>query len=120
MAATPRVGFAGMTHDHVWGLAPGWSELDVELVAAADPNGPLRDRMSREFGVSRTYDGFEDMFAAEDLDIVTVCLDNAHHADVVEAALPRESTALLRNPWQPRSTRPSGCSPRQANTASCS
>jgi predicted dehydrogenase len=87
-----------MTHDHVWSLARQWSELDVELVSAADPYKPLRDRITDAFDVPRTYSEYGEMLAAEDLDVLTVCLDNAHHADVVEAAADAGVHCLVEKP----------------------
>src|SRR3990172_1525584 len=86
-----------MTHDHVWGLLRQWRELGVTPVAAADPSRELRERVSKE-GVPRTYDDYHDMLAKEDLDIVMVCLDNAHHADVVEAAAAAGAHCLVEKP----------------------
>src|SRR5205807_1079802 len=82
-----RVGVAGLIHDHIWGMLRWWKELQgTELVAAADVNPPLLDRIRSEFGVQKTYGSYAEMLEQERLDIVTVAMDNASTADVVEAA----------------------------------
>ena len=82
-----RVGVAGLIHDHVWGMLRWWKELDgAELVAAADVNPELLEKIRSDFGVTATYASYEEMFEREKLDIVTVAMDNAGTAPVVEAA----------------------------------
>lgn len=94
-----RVGIAGLIHDHIWGMLRWWKELEgAELVAAADRNPPLLERIRSEFGVERTYDSYEEMFDRERLDIVTVTVDNAGTADVVEAAAARGIHVLSEKP----------------------
>jgi predicted dehydrogenase len=87
MADSFRVGVAGLIHDHIWGMLRWWRELDgAELVAAADANPPLLERIRNEFGVQALYHSYAEMFERENLDIVTVAMDNASTAAVVEAA----------------------------------
>ena len=44
-----RVGVAGLIHDHIWGMLRWWKELEgAELVAAADPNPPLLEKIRSE------------------------------------------------------------------------
>jgi predicted dehydrogenase len=87
MPETYRVGIAGLIHDHIWGMLRWWKELDgADLVAAADPNAPLQERIRNEYGVQRIYASPAEMFEKEKLDIVTVAMDNAGTAEVVEAA----------------------------------
>lgn len=87
MAATYRVGVAGLIHDHVWGMLRWWKEMEeAALVAAADPNAPLLERTRAEYGVQTTYHSYQEMFDKENLDIVLVATDNAGTAEIVEAA----------------------------------
>lgn len=87
MARTYRIGIAGLIHDHIWNMLRWWKELEgAELVAAADVNAPLLDKIQAEFGVQKLYRSTSEMFERENLDIVTVTLDNASTADVVEQA----------------------------------
>ena len=94
-----RVGVAGLIHDHVWSILRWWKELDgAELVAAADVNPPLLDRVRSEFGVPKTYTSYQEMLDRENLDIVTVAMDNASTADVVEAAAARGVHVMSEKP----------------------
>jgi len=99
MKDTYRIGVVGMTHDHVWGMLRWWKELNgAELVAAADVNQPLLDKVRAEQGVTATYLSYREMFDAQQLDIVTVALDNAGTAEVVEAAAARGIHVLSEKP----------------------
>jgi predicted dehydrogenase len=99
MADRFRVGVTGLIHDHVWGMLRWWKELDgAELVAAADVNPPLLEKARSEFGVERTYSSYQEMLDRENLDIVTVTLDNAGTADAVEAAAARGVHVISEKP----------------------
>jgi predicted dehydrogenase len=72
-----KIGVASMVHDHVWGDLKHWAKLpNVELVAAADINAPLRERAQNEYGVARTYSSLLEMLDNEDLDIVHAAAEN--------------------------------------------
>jgi predicted dehydrogenase len=99
MKETYRVGVVGLIHDHIWNMLRWWKELDgAELVAAADVNAPLREKIRNEYGVVNTYPSYRELFDAEELDIVTVTMDNAGTAEVVEAAAARGIHVLSEKP----------------------
>lgn len=99
MKDTYRVGVVGLIHDHIWGMLRWWKELEgAELVAAADVNPPLLEKIRGEFGVERTYSSYRQMFEREELDIVTVTVDNAGTADIVEAAAARGLHVMSEKP----------------------
>lgn len=99
MSQTFRVGVAGLIHDHVWGMLRWWKELaDAELVAAADVNAPLREKVRTDFGLERTYASYTEMLDREELDIVLVTLDNAGTADAVEAAAAHGAHVMSEKP----------------------
>src|SRR5918911_958227 len=82
-----RVGIAGMTSDHVWGMGDGLAALpEVELVAGAEPYAELRERATQQWALQRTYEDFDKMLDAEELDVILVCTDNAAKADAAEDA----------------------------------
>src|SRR5436190_20432980 len=86
-----RFGIAGMTSDHVWGMGDGLAALpEVELMAGAETYAELRERAPQQWGLQRSYPDFDKMLAAEELDAILVCTDNAAKADVVEAAARRK------------------------------
>jgi predicted dehydrogenase len=98
MPETCRVGVAGLIHDHVWGMLRWWKELEgADLVAAADVNPPLLERVRSEFGV-RTYSSYAEMLEREQLHIVTVALDNATTVDAVEAAAAHGAHVISEKP----------------------
>ncbi|HEU4754311.1 MAG TPA: Gfo/Idh/MocA family oxidoreductase [Armatimonadota bacterium] len=94
-----RVGVAGLIHDHVWGMLRWWNELEgAELVAAADVNPELREKVRSEYGVPAVYASYQEMLDREKLDIVTVAVDNAGTVDVVEAAAAHGVHVLSEKP----------------------
>ncbi len=99
MSRSYKVAIAGLIHDHIWGMLRWWKEVEgAELVAAADVNPPLLEKIRTEFGVERTYRSYREMFEREELDIVTVTVDNAGTADVVEAAAARGLHVMSEKP----------------------
>lgn len=87
---TYRLGVACMVHDHVWNELRHWSKLpNVEIVAAADENVDLREKIQAEYRVPRVYDSWQEMLEREQLDLLQIASDNASSADIVEAAAPR-------------------------------
>ena len=94
-----RVGVVGMVHDHVWGLAKSFANCpNAEIVAAADPNEPLRERMGSEFGVSALYTDWQKMLEKEELDVALITTENSGAADVVEAAAPKGIHLVVEKP----------------------
>lgn len=99
MKDTYRIGVVGLIHDHIWGMLRWWKELDgAEVVAAADVNPPLLDKIRTEHGVGAAYASYEEMLDAQRPDIVTVALDNAGTAEVVEAAAARGIHVMSEKP----------------------
>lgn len=82
-----RIGVIGLVHDHIWGVLNSFAEDSrAEIVAAADPNPPLLEKVSALFRVERTYSDYKQMLQAEKLDVALVYTDNTSGADAVEAA----------------------------------
>jgi predicted dehydrogenase len=86
MARTYRAGIIGagsIGHAHM----DGYDLTDnVEVVAVADPVAKARNQYQRSFGIPNGYATAEEMFAAEDLDIVSVCAWHLLHPDLTIAA----------------------------------
>jgi len=88
-----------MVHDHVWGDLKHWAKLpNVELVAAADINAPLRERAQSQYGVARTYSSLQEMLDKEDLDIVHAAAENNAGAQIVEACAERGIHVISEKP----------------------
>lgn len=101
MSKTYRVGVAKLVHDHVWGDLKKWQALEnVEIVAAGDANAPLRERIQKDYGVTKVYDSWMAMLDSEgeDLDIVHIAAENSVHADIVEAAAKKKCHILVEKP----------------------
>ena len=96
---TYRVGVACMSHDHVWGELHRWKALpNVELVAGGDDEPRLLERLKSEYGVTRLYPSFQEMIAAEELDIVQAAGGNSEGADIVEAAAAKGMHVISEKP----------------------
>ena len=94
-----RVGVIGMVHDHVWKETKCWQECpNVELVAAADPNEPLRKKMQDERGVKTLYADWREMIEKEELDIIQLTVENNAGADIVEAVAPKGLHVISEKP----------------------
>jgi predicted dehydrogenase len=79
-----RVGVAGLTHGHVWGLIESFRKVEgVELVAVADAT-PLLERAS---GFTRTYTDWKAMLAEELLDALLVTSNNVESSEITVQAL---------------------------------
>lgn len=63
------------------------SSPDAELVAVCDANEVRLNEMATEWKVQRRYTSYADMFKDAELDVVSVCLPNALHAEASIAAL---------------------------------
>ncbi|MGE3804734.1 MAG: Gfo/Idh/MocA family protein [Gemmataceae bacterium] len=87
MAKTFRIGVLGLTHDHVWGNLEELARLDHgKLVAAADPHGPLLEKIKSLYGCT-CYGDPEELLQREQLDAVYVFSDNVRGAQLAELAL---------------------------------
>jgi len=88
-----------MVHDHIWSELNNWKKLpNVEIVAAADKNAPLRDRIQKEYGVHRTYASLQEMLDNEELDIVQAAAENNAGAQIVEACASRGIHVISEKP----------------------
>lgn len=85
MAETVKVGVAGLTHGHVWGLIDSWAKVDgASLVCVADAT-PLLDQAKERF--QRSYSDWREMLDKEALDVLVVTSNNVESADIAVTAL---------------------------------
>lgn len=96
---TFQLGVLGLTHDHIWDNLPlAREQAGVTIAAAADPHGPLRERVKCEYNCA-AYDDYAAMLDAHpSLDAVLVYADNAAGPDLVEMAAARGLHALIEKP----------------------
>jgi len=103
MAAKLRIGVIGMVHDHLWGVLGHMAKRDdAQIVAAADPNQPLLDQISKEYGVEKLYRDYRDLLDKEKPDAVLCYTDNRTHADVVEACAEAGVHVMCEKPMADR------------------
>jgi predicted dehydrogenase len=99
MTSRLNVGVLGLSHDHVWSnlaaLATG--ELG-RLVAAADPDARLRDRLHGQYGDVALHASFDDLLERRDLDAVFIFSDNRTSAEVGVQALERRLPVMIEKP----------------------
>lgn len=94
-----RVGVVGCGQIAWSAHLPGFARHpDAELVAVADTDGERAERCSREFGAPNSYDSFEEMLDATELDALGVCVPNKFHAPYAVAALERGVHVLCEKP----------------------
>ncbi|GAA0672746.1 Gfo/Idh/MocA family protein [Natronoarchaeum mannanilyticum] len=85
------LGFMGQTH------ATNAEELGHDVVAGADLVSETREEFARTYGAA-TYEDFDEMYEAEDLDAVAVATPNAYHEPAAVGALERDYDVLCEKP----------------------
>ncbi|MGV3614228.1 MAG: Gfo/Idh/MocA family protein [Fimbriimonas sp.] len=93
MAAEMRVGVAGLTHGHVWGLIDSFRKAEgSRMVAVADAT-PLLDRAKE--GFERSYTDWREMLEKEQLDALIVTSDNVESSEITVQALNKGIPCLV-------------------------
>jgi len=99
MTGRLRIGVVGLSHDHVVpnlrALADG--ELG-KLVAAADPDPALRERLASAHGGVELHPEYDAVLERTDLDAVFVYADNRTTAELAIRALDRDLPAMIEKP----------------------
>lgn len=67
----------------------------VDLVAAVDPDQDARDRFRARWAIEKLYDNCDEMFAAEQIDLVSICTWDEGHVGAVHAAVRAGVRAIL-------------------------
>ncbi|GIV78940.1 MAG: hypothetical protein KatS3mg050_3334 [Litorilinea sp.] len=99
MADKLRVGVLGLTHDHIWGNLRDLNASPLgELVAAADPNQELLDKVQAEHGAGQVFLSYEEMLDSVELDAVYVFSDNATGAELAVMAAERGLHVMVEKP----------------------
>jgi len=94
-----RVGVLGLSHDHVWANLASVAAGDAgALVAAAEPNPELRDRLAREHAGVTSHPTYEALLERRDLDAVFLFADNRTSADWGMRVLERGLPILIEKP----------------------
>src|SRR5687767_10983217 len=86
-----RVGIVDMSSDHVWAMGDGLAaQPEVEMVAVAERYPELREQGVQRWKLSGAHADLAAMLAAEQLDALMLCGNNAGKAEIVEAAAARK------------------------------
>jgi predicted dehydrogenase len=94
-----RVGVLGLGHDHVWGTLAALAAGEVgRLVAAADPDPALRERLRAMDGAADVQQDYEALLGRRDLDAVLVFADNRTSAELGARALARGLPVMVEKP----------------------
>lgn len=94
-----KLAVVGLVHDHVWDELQNWVDTGrVEIVAAADLNDALRERVVKEFHVDNSHKTAGELFDQCDVDVVQICTSNAEGVEVVEQAAARGIHAVVEKP----------------------
>lgn len=94
-----RVGVLGLHHDHVWPNLVALARGDLgSLVAAADPDPRLRERLEGTHGGVATHPTYEALLERADLDAVLVFADNRTSAELGVRALRRGLPVMIEKP----------------------
>lgn len=93
-----RIGVLGLTHDHVWSEADAVVACDeAELIAAADPNEPLRSRFAEQYGCPVCASALE-LLDTETLDGVYIYGSNLEGAELAVQAMQRGLHVMIEKP----------------------
>lgn len=94
-----RIGILGLTHDHIWGNLRDLNASTLgDLVAAADPNAELLDKIQNEYNCPQVFDSYETMLDEVALDAVYVFSDNATGVTLTEMAAQHGLHVLVEKP----------------------
>ncbi|HEY3098627.1 MAG TPA: Gfo/Idh/MocA family oxidoreductase [Methylomirabilota bacterium] len=94
-----NVGVLGLSHDHVWGnLTALRAGERGRLVAAAEPDARLRERLAALDGAVAVHESFDALLERRDLDAVFVFSDNRASAELGARALGRGLPVMLEKP----------------------
>lgn len=94
-----RVGVLGLDHDHVWANLAALATGDLgALVAVAEPDPQLRERLGRLHGGVAVHETHDALLERGDLDAVLVFSDNRTSAALGVRALGRGLPVMIEKP----------------------
>jgi predicted dehydrogenase len=94
-----NVGVLGLSHDHVWSNLAALAGGEMgRLVAAAEPDPSLRERLQTLHGGAAVHDSFEALLERRDLDAVFIFSDNRTSAELGVQALEQRLPVMIEKP----------------------
>lgn len=70
----------------------------LKVTALCSRNRDKASKWSKEFGVEKFYDNFDEMIAKESLDVVAICTPDSHHSHYVLTALKNNTHVIVEKP----------------------
>ncbi len=100
MTQPVRIGIAGLSHDHVFGLWRRPKRDDIEIVGIYEPDRALAERYAKRFGFpfDRLFDDLGAMIDAVHPEAVTAFGSIFDHKQVVDACAPRGVHVMVEKP----------------------
>jgi predicted dehydrogenase len=93
------VGVLGLSHDHIWGNLAALAKGELgRVVAAADPDPRLRERLRDTHGGIEALASHDALLDRHDLDAVLVFADNRSSVDLGVRALERGLPVMVEKP----------------------
>lgn len=95
-----RIGIAGLTHDHVFGILRRPDLGDIEVVGIYEQNRALAEKYTERihFPMERVYEDLQEMLEATQPEAVTAFGSIYEHKMVVEACAPRGVHVMVEKP----------------------
>lgn len=93
-----RVGIVGLGSHSYRNLLPTLTFLPVDVVAVTDLDKELADATAKQYGVERSYQSTAEMYAAEDLDAVLLCVSPQLHPRLAREAFEAGLHVWLEKP----------------------
>ncbi|WP_401000733.1 Gfo/Idh/MocA family protein [Agromyces sp. GXQ0307] len=93
-----RLGVVGVGSHSYRNLLPTLTYLPADLVAIADLDRELGDATARQYGLQRSYRSAAEMYAAEELDAVLLCVSPQLHPQLAREAFAAGLHVWLEKP----------------------
>lgn len=93
-----RVGFVGLGHNGQAHLGTHRKAGRSEVAAVCDANPALLEKVSREFGIDRTYRSAEELCSQPDIDAVSIHTGDPFHKEPFLAAVRHGKHVLIEKP----------------------
>ncbi len=94
-----RVGFVGLTHDHVWSELPHWKALpNISVAGVTENNSSLVDRFHTFFPGVPVFKDPISLFNSATIDAIQVMSSNLRSVEIGADALERGIHVLLEKP----------------------
>ena len=99
-AQGPKVGIAGLNHDHIYGILNDYAKGRINLVGIAEPNKHLWEKYGKQFHVpdSIFFEDLKTMVAKRKPAIVLGYNAVGNHVDVVEVCAPLGIPVMVEKP----------------------